>query len=76
MRIGDWVLQHKDGRPMAVGCKVVSFRGEEFELAGGAPPKHEASTGRVYIKSIFGGQLELFPSVYDLVWVNSPLMTP
>jgi hypothetical protein len=67
------VLLHKDGTPAAVGDKVTSFRGNEYELTGWPHNGHN----RVWVKAIKdadGNQLsytaEYFPTVFDLKWAD------
>lgn len=45
---------------------VFTFRGEKRVLAGGSPPAHSGSTGRVYVEC--GG--EYFLSVFGLIWLR------
>jgi hypothetical protein len=60
-------LVNEEGLEVKVGDKVKCFRGEEYELKGFTPPKHSASTGRVYVKkpdNEYGR--DFFPSVFNL----------
>lgn len=60
-------LVNENGLEVKVGDKVKCFRGNEYTLKGFTPPKHDASTGRVYAKmdgSEYGR--EFFPQVFDL----------
>lgn len=68
-----WTLvDSTTGEYPSIGDEVVSFRGEEFILDGGAAPRTENSTGRVYVKPINHPNLssEFFPSVFGLKWVQ------
>ena len=61
-----WTLvSKKTGEPVPEGTLVETFRGEYAAVNGGMPPRHDASTGRVYTD--LG---EHFPSVYGLEWVE------
>lgn len=59
------------------GESVASSRGELAMVAGGAPPKHAASTGRVYVIEAAdhanGSDYcrEYFPSVFNLEWIRT-----
>ena len=52
--------------------------GGEFEnwtVNGGAPPRHEGSTGKVWISSGQGGSVrEYYPSVIKAKWINQTAM--
>jgi hypothetical protein len=67
-------LYHKDGGPVKAGDKVVSFRGEIYYVASdiGEPPRHAASTGRIYVvtnkRKLSGPSMAYFPSVFDTGW--------
>lgn len=73
-----WLLvNEKTGEPLNVGDKLTTFRGEECILTDATPPKHAASTGRVYVKDNpnqpYPG--EYFPSVVGAKWVQQPAST-
>jgi hypothetical protein len=58
-------LYHADGRPLAIGDKVTSFRGEIHTVTGWSTNGHN----RVYVKWGREGDIaEFFPTVFDLVW--------
>jgi len=60
-----WTLVRQDSHlPVEPGDTVLTFRGEKRVLAGGSPPAHSGSTGRVYVEC--GG--EYFLSVFGLIW--------
>jgi hypothetical protein len=74
-----WTLVRSESKaPVSPGEALHSFRGrsDRYTLAGGHPPKHAASTGRVYV--VEGTDLangshycrEFFPSVFGLEWVR------
>lgn len=66
MVINDWELVNRDTRlPAAVGDVVLNFRGEPVVLAGGSPPRHLSSSGRVWVGD---GAREHFPEVFGLTW--------
>lgn len=56
-------------KPVAVGDRLVSFRGESATLAYIEPPHKPASTGRVYVYWDWATQQSgYFPGVFNLVW--------
>ena len=60
-----WTLVRQDTNlPVEPGDTVFSFRGTPAVLAGGQPPQHPGSTGRVWTQ----GGAEFFPNVFGLVW--------
>ena len=72
-----WTLVRSDSKaPANRGDTITSFRGELAFLVGGQPPRHSASTGRVYVREkadIENGEQysrEYFPSVFGLEWVR------
>lgn len=66
MFVNEWVLVREDtGAPVVPGDMVCSFRGESRVLGGGHPPRHSASTGRVWVE---GQVTEYFPGVFGLQW--------
>jgi len=64
MKYKNWKLVNEHGEEVIVGDTITDFRGGKATLTGGQPPLHQASTGRVYVKTS-----EYFPDVYDLRWV-------
>lgn len=64
-----WVLVDQVGKPVRVGDKAQTFRGDPVTITGGRPPKHMGSTGRIW--GAFG---EFFPSVCSMKWekTNAP----
>jgi len=52
------------------GDILTDFRGERWKLIGAQPPRHEGSTGRVYVESLTDRAFarEFFPSVFGLKW--------
>jgi len=61
----------KTGEPVCTGDGVTTWRGDAYIVTGGAPPRHEGSTGRIYVR-IAGedGEREFFPSVFECKWVE------
>lgn len=59
------------GREVAIGDKVVTFRGECATVIAFAKPLHRASTGRVTIgASDERWTMDYFPSVIGAEWVE------
>lgn len=57
-------LYHADGRPVRVGDRV-SFRETVYWVTGWPKNGHN----RVWVQTAGGtGEMEFFPSVFDLVW--------
>ena len=66
-----WRLVRCDGgKPPRVGDVVTSFNGVSYLLAGGTPPLHENSSGRVWVKAR-SLETTFYPSVFDLKWERS-----
>jgi len=68
----NWKLVTADtGDEISSGDRVIDFRGNNAIVADtvGEPPRHENSTGRIYVKR---GQYiaSLYPIVYDCKWVE------
>lgn len=60
-----WVLiNEKTEQPVAIGEKIVSFRGLEAILLGGSPPHKPSSSGKVWVENA-----EYYPSVFGLKWI-------
>jgi hypothetical protein len=68
MKNYNWLLVDKAGMAVPNGARLKTRDGEEYELTGGRPPMHEASTGRVWVKSAKEGAREFYPNVFDLKW--------
>jgi hypothetical protein len=68
------LVNSKTREPLNNGDKVLTFRGEPGTLQSFTPPKHAASTGRVYVKldEDADGRWphEFFPSVIDAKFIN------
>lgn len=64
-------LCRKDGSPVSVGDVLTDFRGDKATVTGGEPPRHSASTGRIYVREE-GREYtcEFFPSVFDCCWME------
>jgi len=65
---GNTAMQ-KAGEPVAIGDKVLTFRGEPVEVTGIFAPTHAGSTGRVEISEDGHSRL-VYPSVIDAEWRN------
>lgn len=54
------------------GENVISSKGQHFTVANpvGTPPKHSASTGRIYVLDEYGDIMAYFPSVCNCKWVD------
>jgi len=75
-----WTLVRSESKvTVSHGEALHSFRGrsDSYTIVGGHPPRHAASTGRVYV--VEGSDLsnvsdyycrEFFPSVFGLEWVR------
>lgn len=61
-----WTLRWANGDTVQVGDKATTFRNERVTVTGGAPPRHEGSTGRVYLDD----NGEFYPSVIGAEWVR------
>lgn len=57
------LLDDETDQVIEVGSIVTTFRGEKCILVSWMPPRHEGSTGRVYVESSNGSRHEYFPSV-------------
>lgn len=69
-----YVLCTEQGQPAVLRQVYTSFRGDDFVLEGGAAPKHEGSSGRVWASSPERnpGQAEFYPKVLGLKWELLP----
>lgn len=66
MVINDWQLVERGThRSVQVGEVILDFRGDPAVLAGGSPPRHLSSSGRVWVGD---GSREHFPEVFGLTW--------
>lgn len=62
-------LVRADGTPATIGDIFITNRLESYELTGGRPPQHPASTGRVWVRAAKDAPtIEFFPSVIGLKW--------
>lgn len=63
-----WTLVHeRTGKPVLEGDVVLDFRGDAEIIKGGQPPHKPSSGGFVWT----AGGRELYPSVFDLKWVQT-----
>ena len=63
------------GAKVAIGDRVIDFRGDEWHVTGWEEPQHAGSTGRVYVRGQAGpdgieSHREFFPSVFDCKFVD------
>lgn len=66
------LIDEKTGKPISVGDKVISFRGEEYRVTGWAVPYKPESTGRMYVRQDGDGHdSAYFPSVFDCKFVEA-----
>lgn len=66
------LIREKTGDIINVGDVVHDFRGKAAIVESWSLPKHEGSTGRVYVKEMGerGISGEYYPSVFSLKWVD------
>ena len=66
------LVYEKTGVPVNYGDIAHTFRGEPVIVEGWEKPRHEGSTGRVYVKGMDdrGFSMGFYPSVIGAVWVN------
>ena len=65
-----WSLLDAGGQPVPVGAVLTSDH-RTFKASGGMPPKHEASTGRIYGEWLDNDNSgEYFPHVFDCKWLR------
>lgn len=70
---GRTLVDAETGSTICDGAVRESFRGERYVITGGEPPRHEGSTGRVYVYleadyETRACEREYFPSVFGLEW--------
>jgi hypothetical protein len=65
------LIDEKTGAEIKSGDPVTTFRGEKYELTDFAPPKHSASTGRVYLEDENGNTVEFYPGVINAKIVDT-----
>jgi hypothetical protein len=66
-------LIHKStGKPVQKGDIVTDFRGDQAKVVGGTEPRHDGSTGRIYVEAIPEGFTHgYYPSVFNCEWVRA-----
>lgn len=66
------LVYENTGVEVQAGDVAHTFRGEAVYVEGWEKPRHEGSTGRVYIKEMRdnGCTCGYYPSVIGAVWVN------
>jgi hypothetical protein len=66
------IIDAKTHHPLKIGDPVKTFRDEPATLTDWEPPRHEASTGRAYIKMDEDGyEHGYFPSVINALIVRA-----
>jgi hypothetical protein len=72
------LVYSNDNEPVRVGDIILTFRNEMYELESMREPHHSGSTGRVYVKPVFGNDSsrEFFPSVVGAEWVPDDTPVP
>ncbi len=65
------LIYEKTNTEVKAGDIAHDFRGDAAFVTGWQEPKHEGSTGRVYVKEMREGGFEAgyYPSVYGMKWV-------
>lgn len=73
MKTMNWVLVSQlDGKPVSASDEVRTKAGDTMWVTGWQEPKHEASTGRVYVskaKEITAAGTGYFPAVFQLAFI-------
>jgi hypothetical protein len=70
----EWILQIEDAPdhwlPVKRGETVYTFRGDPYVVTGGQAPRHEGSSGKVFVhpKGDRRIERELYPSVFNARW--------
>ena len=71
------LVDTETGSTINTGAERIDFRGEEWIITGGEPPKHSGSTGRVLCTpKHYSGPFahdsthSYYPSVFNLKWVS------
>jgi hypothetical protein len=66
------LVNEKTGEALLVGDTVTTFRGEVGTLTACSAPRHEGSSGRVYVKFSggFGYEASYYPSVIGAKFVE------
>ena len=68
------LILERTGEPIRIGDGVTSFRGEAYIVTGGEPPRHEGSTGRIWVREAgTPNETEFFPGVFECKWVEDRL---
>lgn len=62
------LVDQKTGDPVCYQ-DVREVRGTKYSVQGGQPPRHAASTGRIWVRDVISGMdHEYFPGVVDTKW--------
>ena len=71
------LVYEKSLKPVCVGQKARSFRGDIWTVRGGDAPHKPSSTGRVYVTAVKDGfNRQFFPTVFKMKWVPSYNLFP
>ena len=71
------LVYEKSLKPVCVGQKARSFRGDIWTVRGGDAPHKPSSTGRVYVTAVKNGfNRQFFPTVFKMKWVPSYNLFP
>ena len=66
------LVYEKSLKPVCVGQKARSFRGDIWTVRGGDAPHKPSSTGRVYVTAVKDGfNRQFFPTVFKMKWISS-----
>lgn len=64
------LIYANSNREVAIGDRVLTFRGEECIVQGYAKPHKPSSTGFVYVVNKQGKVDQFYPSVIGAVWIE------
>lgn len=62
-----WKLLDHTDKEIAFGSVITSMIGSQYVIESGEPPRHPASSGRVYVK-MGESTSGFFPHVFNLRW--------
>lgn len=65
-------LVDSNGLKIVPAMKLESFRGEFYTVVSFQEPHKEGSTGRIIVADDEGRERSLYPSVFDLEWIDDP----
>ncbi len=68
-----WRLEDvKTGERVALPQLCADFRGENWTVYDGTPPRQPGSSGHVFVKAEDGRTREFYPTVFGLAWRLQP----